>query len=55
MSPKRLMIVGITSGIAISILDMGGFHMLNNIVVAFASGALFGKGYGIWEVRSKND
>lgn len=52
MSPKVLMLLGGLGGfgllIAFSFTPAGG-----STVAVFALGALFGKGYGIWEERAR--
>jgi hypothetical protein len=50
MNPGGMMILGamcFVAGLAVSISGQDA------TVICFASGALFGKGYGIWEERSR--
>lgn len=50
MAPKRLMILGAFVGALIFLIDF----ISNPVAVSFAAfcgGAIFGKGYGIWEAR----
>lgn len=49
MTAKSLMILGALVGTVAMLLDINGIH---TGIVLFAGGALFGKGYGIWENRA---
>lgn len=49
MTTKRLMIVGAFGGFVSAIMEITGHDAS---MIAFACGALFGKGYGIWEERA---
>lgn len=51
MSPKQMMICGSLAGAALSLALILTDH--TNPVILFACGALFGKGYGVWEERSR--
>lgn len=52
MSPRALMIAGAAFGLPLMLASavVGGAPFEATI---FATGALFGKGYGIWEERSR--
>ena len=50
MKPGAMMRLGVFAGLTAIFVDA----VLPNpsvVVVAFAAGALFGKGYGVWEAR----
>lgn len=51
MKPRGLMMLGAFVGISIGLIDL----LSNPVAVSFAAfcgGAVFGKGYGIWEARA---
>ena len=51
MTPKNYMVIGIAGGLVFSILSI--FHFSTSFPIAlFACGALFGKGYGVFEERN---
>lgn len=49
MRPKALMILGSFVGVFAAAMDVAGLH---SSVLLLAAGALFGKGYGVWETRA---
>lgn len=51
MKPKALMILGAFAGIVAAVLSTIATPTTGTIFVVFVSGAVFGKGYGIWEER----
>lgn len=54
MKPWALMTLGSAVGVtsvAIAVLARDAGHIA---VLLFAAGALFGKGYGVWEERGRN-
>ena len=52
MKPHNLMILGVTIGVPIAIISsMANVEFPSPAVLMFAVGALFGKGYGVWERR----
>lgn len=51
MKPKTLMIIGALVGIVAAVLSTIATPTTGTIMVAFISGAVFGKGYGVWEER----
>ena len=52
MKPKNLMLLGVL--LALATFAMSVFTESGTIsVLAFGGGALFGKGYGVWEERTK--
>lgn len=56
MKPKALMLLGAASGVAslaIVIVASKGFDLASVAIIVFASGAIFGEGYGIWEERNR--
>ena len=53
MKARGLMIVGISAALVASIAEIAGNQAISVSMLAFAGGALFGKGYGIWEERSR--
>lgn len=52
MSPKALMAMGGSIGVFCLALSFIGNPTSGTIVMVFAAGAIFGKGYGVWEERS---
>lgn len=50
MSTKVLMILGASVGLIALVADAFGIHLS---ILALAGGALFGKGYGIYEERER--
>ncbi|PYE89656.1 hypothetical protein C7477_103164 [Phyllobacterium leguminum] len=50
MTPRFYMIFGACAGLVCLVADWGGASVP---VTLFAAGALFGKGYGVWEERSR--
>ncbi len=52
MSPKASMLIGASAGAFSLVLSFIGDPTSGTIVFVFASGALFGKGYGIWKDHS---
>lgn len=50
MRPNSLMILGAFIGASIFLIDVLS-NPLSVSFAAFCGGALFGKGYGIWEAR----
>lgn len=56
MTPRWLMIMGAVSGaFALALSVAGAQPSSQTMVLVFASGALFGKGYGVWEARKKEN
>ncbi len=52
MKPHNLMILGASIGAPIAIISsVASIDFPSPAVIMFAAGALFGKGYGIWEAR----
>lgn len=51
MRPTQLMLVGIASAVAFLICSFA-LSSLDVLVPMFAAGAVFGKGYGVWECRT---
>lgn len=51
MSPKASMLIGASAGAFSLVLSFIGEPTSGTIVMVFAAGALFGKGYGIWKER----
>lgn len=51
MSPKALMWLGVMCGTLFGAGELVGTMDLPASIFVFAAGALFGKGYGIWEER----
>lgn len=52
MTPRSLMIVGATTGVfSLFLAVLGAQPTSGTVVVVFIAGALFGKGYGVWEER----
>ena len=54
MKPKSMMIFGVVSGILWLGVEIAGFNGGQIPMLMFASGMLFGKGYGVWEERDRN-
>lgn len=52
MKPRTLMIMGASVGIFAAALSTVATPTTGTIVFVFMSGALFGKGYGVWEQRA---
>lgn len=52
MSPRAYMLTGAAAGLVIAVAEIM-LPELNVGWTAFASGMLFGKGYGIWEERQR--
>lgn len=52
MTPRSLMISGAIGGLFALALSLIGTPTSGSVVMVFACGALFGKGYGVWEERS---
>lgn len=52
MSPRALMILGATTGLFALALSFIGTPTSGTVVFIFAGGAVFGKGYGVWEERA---
>lgn len=56
MSPRALMIVGALSGLfALTLSVLGAVPTGGTVIAIFASGAIFGKGYGVWEERCSKE
>ena len=53
MTPRALMIVGSSTGAFAVLMSLMADPTAGTIVMVFACGAVFGKGYGVWEERSK--
>lgn len=53
MTPKGFMLLGTLVGIVASVVEIASYTGISVAVFAFAGGSLFGKGYGIWEERSR--
>lgn len=53
MRPMFLMILGSVIGIPLSAAMAVFPEVVNLPLVLFAAGALLGKGYGVWEERSR--
>lgn len=51
MTPGSLMWLGFICAMAALALDVAGLSTA--IVLAFGAGAVFGKGYGVWEERER--
>ena len=53
MKPRGLMLLGVAIGIPIAVVSsMTNIDFPSPAVLMFAAGALFGKGYGVWECRA---
>lgn len=56
MNPKALMITGALVGVIATTASFVASVPAASVVVAvWAAGALFGKGYGVWEERQRKD
>jgi hypothetical protein len=53
MTTKSYMLLGFAVFICASTIEVVGADFVSVAVFAFAGGALFGKGYGIWEERQR--
>lgn len=53
MTPKVLMSMGAFVAVVLFVGSVVAIPSSATVVVAFISGAVFGKGYGLWEERSK--
>lgn len=53
MKPGALMIMGVVAGLVASAGAIFDAETPSTVVMAFAAGAVFGKGYGIWEERER--
>jgi hypothetical protein len=51
MSPNQLMLAGSVSAVAFLVCSFA-LTNLDVLVPMFAAGAVFGKGYGVWECRT---
>lgn len=51
MTPKSLMILGAVVAI---IAFSSGLLGTDTLALSFAAGAMFGKGYGVWEERGRD-
>jgi hypothetical protein len=51
MTPKQLMTLGISAAVVAAMAEYAAPQ--SAVVMLFAAGALFGKGYGIWEERER--
>ena len=54
MSPKGLMTLGVATGLVAIVCSLLAMRIDGGIVIlTFAGGMMFGKGYGVWEERSR--
>ncbi len=53
MTAKALMILGATAGVVGAVASI--VSPIGATVMLFVAGALFGKGYGVWEKKSEID
>lgn len=53
MTPRALMVVGASAGAFAALMSLIADPTSGTIVMVFACGAVFGKGYGVWEERSQ--
>ncbi len=52
MKPRNMMILGAAIGVPIAVISsIANIDLPSPAVLMFAAGALFGKGYGVWECR----
>lgn len=51
MTPRILMIIGSIVAIITTGLSFIAIPTAGTVFMAFAAGAVFGKGYGVWEER----
>lgn len=52
MTPKTYMVLGAVAAIVSALMSIGSD--IDASVMLFAAGALFGKGYGVWEERNRS-
>lgn len=55
MKPGTLMVMGAFVGVFCVALSFIGDPTSGTIVMVFAAGSIFGKGYGVWEERLGRD
>ena len=53
MIPRELMLLGVFTGSVGLLVSLFAAPAVMCAIVAFGGGALFGKGYGIWEERAR--